>query len=248
MGTKYSLYPQKATQNRPMNSPAETIPRHTGHRERLRQRFSEGGADALADYELLELLLFTAIPRKDVKPLAKDLLAKFGSLRRIFAAPVYSLIEVNGISETTAIYLKSVHAIQNRMMKGELFDQPVLSNWSKLLDYCNSTMVEADIEYFRVFYLDRKNRLLSDEIHQSGTIDQAAVYPREILKKAITLNAVSIILAHNHPSGDPTPSQDDIDITHEIIQAAKPLGITIHDHLIIARTGYSSLRSMGLLV
>lgn len=231
-----------------MNKTAEIIPHHTGHRERLRQRFTESGADALADYELLELLLFTAIPRKDVKPLAKDLLAKFGSLHKMFAAPVHNLVEVKGISETTATYLKSVHAIQNRMMKRELLNQPILNNWNKLLDYCHSTMAEDDIERFRVLYLNRKNQLLADEVHQCGTVDQAAVYPREVLKKAIALGATALVLVHNHPSGDPTPSQADIDITFDIIEAARPLDITVHDHLIIARTGHSSLKSMGLLV
>lgn len=230
------------------NNVVEKIPHHVGHRDRLRQRFLDGGSDALADYELLELLLFTAIPRKDVKPLAKDLLATFGSLHKMFAAPVSELTKVKGISENTATYLKSVHAIHGRSMKRELINKPILSNWDKLLDYCHSTMAEDDVERFRILYLNRKNQLLADDVHQTGTIDQAAVYPREVLKKAISLGATAMILVHNHPSGDPAPSQADIDLTFDMIEAGRPLDIIIHDHLIIARSGHSSLKSMGLLV
>jgi DNA repair protein RadC len=223
-------------------------PHHLGHRDRLRQRFADGGEGALADYELLEMLLFTAIPRKDVKPIAKDLIAHFGTLHKMFAASVNDLCAVKGISENTAIFLKSVHALHSRAMQRTLLDRPVLSNWDRLLDYCHATMAEDDVERFRVLYLDRKNTLIHDEIHASGTVDSAHVYTREILKKAMNVGATALILLHNHPSGDPAPSQADIDITHAIQQAAKPLNIIIHDHLIISRTGHSSLKSMGFIL
>ena len=222
-------------------------PHHVGHRDRLRARFIDGGADALADYELLELLLFTAIPRKDVKPIAKDLIATFGTLHKMMAAPISALTAVKGISENTATFLKTVHALQNRSLQRDLTGKPVLSNWDLLIDYCHSTMAEDDIERFRVLYLNKKNELLSDEIHASGTIDSANIYTREVLKKAMNIGATALIFVHNHPSGDPKPSQADIDITYALVDAANPLGITIHDHLIIARTGHCSLKSMGLM-
>lgn len=218
-----------------------------GHRDRLRERFIKGGADALADYELLELLLFTAIPRKDVKPIAKDLIATFGTLHKVFAAPLSDLITVNGISENTALFLQANHALHNRAMQGELMNKPVLSNWDRLLAYCHSAMAEESIEHFRVIYLNRKNHVLGDEIHASGTIDAANVYTREILKKAMNIGATSLVLVHNHPSGDPTPSQADIEITNQIIAAARPLKILVHDHLIISRSGHMSFKNIGLI-
>lgn len=223
-------------------------PHHVGHRDRLRARFVDGGANALADYEILELILFTAIPRKDVKPIAKDLIATFGTLHKMMAAPITSLCTVSGISENTATFLKSIHALQNRMMQRDLTGKTILSNWDKLIDYCHSSMAEDDIERFRVLYLNKKNELLLDEIHASGTIDSANIYAREVLKQAMNIGATALILVHNHPSGDPKPSQPDIDLTYFLVDAAKPLGIAVHDHIIIARTGHSSLKSMGLLV
>ena len=219
-----------------------------GHRDRLRERFQNGGVDALADYELLELLLFTAIPRKDVKPIAKDLIAAFGTLHKLFQASVEDMSQVKGISENTATFLKSVHALHTRAMKGELMNKPVLNNWDRLLDYCHATMAEDSIERFRVLYLNRKNILIEDEIHASGTIDGANVYTREIMKKAMNIGATALVLVHNHPSGDPTPSMPDIEITNQIKDAGAPLNVTVHDHLIISRSGHSSFKSMGLLV
>jgi DNA repair protein RadC len=226
----------------------ESIPHHVGHRDRLRARFNDGGTDALADYELLELLLFTAIPRKDVKPIAKDLIATFGTLHKMMAAPVGDMVNVKGISENTAIFLKSVHALQNRALQRDVTGKPVLSNWDRLIDYCHSTMAEDDVERFRVLYLNKKNELLLDEVHASGTIDSANIYTREVLKKSMNIGATALILVHNHPSGDPAPSQPDIDITYALVEAAKPLGIAIHDHIIIARKGHCSLKTMGLLL
>jgi len=218
-----------------------------GHRDRLRERFTNGGSDALADYELLELLLFTAIPRKDVKLIAKDLIAAFGTLHKLFQASIEDISQVKGISENTATFLKSIHALHTRAMKGELMNKPVLNNWDRLLDYCHATMAEDSIERFRVLYLNRKNILIEDEIHASGTIDVANVYTREIMKKAMNIGATALVLVHNHPSGDPTPSMPDIEITNHIKDAGAPLNIAVHDHLIISRSGHSSFKSMGLL-
>ena len=225
---------------------AEASDKH-GHRDRLRQRFQTGGSDALADYEVLELLLFTAIPRKDVKPIAKSLIAHFGTLHKMLSANTDDLCTVDGISINTAIFLKSVHALHNRAMKGDLMQKPALNNWDRLLAYCHSEMAEDSIERFRVLYLNRKNILIEDEIHASGTIDGANVYTREIMKKAMNIGATALILVHNHPSGDPTPSQADIEITYSLRDTAKPLNIEIHDHLIISRSGHSSFKAMGLL-
>jgi len=218
-----------------------------GHRDRLRERFQNGGSDALADYELLELLLFTAIPRKDVKPIAKDLIATFGTLHKMFSASIDDIAQVKGISENTAVFLKSLHALHTRAMKGDLMNKPVLNNWDRLLDYCHAEMAEDSIERFRVLYLNKKNILIDDEIHASGTIDGANVYTREIMKKAMNIGATALVLVHNHPSGDPTPSMPDIEITNQIKDAGAPLNITVHDHLIISRSGHSSFKSMGLL-
>ena len=220
---------------------------YTGHRDRLRERYQTGGADALADYELLELLLFTAIPRKDVKPLAKDLIATFGTLHKMFAASSKELATVKGISENTATFLKAVHSLHERAMAGELQNKPILNNWDRLLEYCHAIMAEDKVEKFRILYLNKKNHLIEEEIHASGTIDAANVYIREIMKKAMNLGATALVLIHNHPSGDPTPSQADIDITYQIRAAAEPLNIEMHDHLIISRTGHMSFKTMGLL-
>lgn len=243
---RFSLYPPLGTRNRPI---LMTDTNHKlGHRDRLRARFQTGGTDALADYELLELLLFTAIPRKDVKPIAKDLIAQFGTLHKMFQADIDDLCVVKGVSENTATFLKSVHALHARAMKGELMNKPALNNWDRLLDYCHSTMAEDTIERFRILYLNKKNILIEDEIHASGTIDGANVYVREIMKKAMNIGATSLVLVHNHPSGDPTPSLPDIEITNQINDTARPLNITVHDHIIISRSGHSSFKSMGLLV
>ena len=219
----------------------------SGHRDRLRQRFQSGGEGALADYELLELLLFTAIPRKDVKPIAKDLIAQFGTLHKIFAASVDDLCTVKGVSESTAIFLKANHALHTRAMKGELMNKPDLNNWDRLIAYCHAVLAEEGVEQFRVLYLNRKNILIEDEVHARGTIDGANVYTREIMKKAMNIGATALILIHNHPSGDPTPSHQDIELTNQLRDIAMPLNIEIHDHLIISRSGHFSFKSTGLL-
>jgi DNA repair protein RadC len=222
-------------------------PHYEGHRARLKSRFVDAGPQALADYELLELLLFMAIPRRDVKPLAKDLLKKFGGIENVFAADIDALQEVDGISEHAAIALKSVEAAAHRMMQASVMQQPVLSTWQRLLDYCHAVMAREKIEQFRVLYLNRKNILIADEIHQTGTVDQSAVFPREIVKSALSHGATAVILVHNHPSGDPTPSDADITLTHDMIRAMEPLGIVVHDHLIIAKTGHTSFKKSGLM-
>lgn len=222
------------------------FPHHTGHRDRLRQRFLKS-PESLQDYELLELLLFMAIPRRDVKPLAKDLLKKFGSFAELMASPVSALVEVEGISENTACALKAVAASAHRMVRQELMDRPILNNWERLLDYCHSTMAYEGREHFRILFLNKKNHLLADEIQGTGTVDHTPAYPREVIKRALELGSTCLLLLHNHPSGDPKPSQADVDITRQIMKAAEAFGILIHDHIIISRTGYCSMKGEGLL-
>ena len=218
-----------------------------GHRERLRARFLKGGADAMPDYELLELTLFAAIPRRDTKPLAKALMARFGSFAEVIAAPRARLMDVPGVGETVANHLKIVEAAAQRLAKSQVMGRPALSSWSALLDYCTAAMARSDKEEFRVLFLDRKNVLIADKVQNKGTVDHAPVYPREVVKRALELSASAIILVHNHPSGDPTPSKADIAMTREIVTAAKALGISVHDHLVIGRAGHSSFKSLGLL-
>lgn len=218
-----------------------------GHRERLRQRFVKGGADAMPDYELLELTLFAALPRRDTKPLAKALLARFGSFAEVIAAPRARLMEVKGVGEAVANHLKIVEAAAHRLAKTSVIGRPALSSWSALLDYCTTTMARAQTEEFRILFLDRKNVLIADEVQARGTVDHTPVYPREIVKRALELSASAIILVHNHPSGDPTPSKADILMTREIVAAAKALGLAVHDHLVIGRSGHASFKSLGLL-
>lgn len=228
-------------------NPPKDKPHHTGHRDRLRQRFLSSGADALADYELMELILFIAIPRKDVKPLAKDLIAAFGSFNKVFHASREDLARVKGVSDNTATALLSVKAAAMRLLKQDLMHSAVLSSWQQLMDYCQASMAHETKEHFRVLFLNRKNHLIADEIQTSGTVDQSAAYPREIVKRALDLGATAMILVHNHPSGDPKPSQADIDITQAIIRAATPMDIVVHDHIIVAKSGVESLRNSGLL-
>ncbi len=230
-----------------MGEAAKPKPHYHGHRDRLRARFAEGGIDALADYELLELYLFRSIPRRDVKPIAKELIAKFGSFAEVIAAPVERLTEVKGISEKIALDLKILRAAATKLGQESILGRPVLSSWSALLDYCRSAMQFEVTEQFRVLFLDRKNRLIADEVLGQGTVDRAPVYPREILKRALAHESTAIILAHNHPSGDPTPSQSDIDMTKEIVQACKPISVTVHDHLIIGRDNIASFKTLGLM-
>lgn len=221
-------------------------PHHDGHRARLKSRFTDS-PDSLADYELLELLLFMAIPRRDVKPLAKTLLKKFGDMQSVFAATIEQLTEVEGVTENSAIALKSVEAAAKRMMQVGIAKAPVMSSWSRLIDYCTAQMAREKIEQFRVMYLNRRNMIIADEVHQTGTVDQSAVFPREIVGRALVHGATAIILVHNHPSGDPTPSDVDLTMTREIIRAMDPLGIVVHDHLIIAKTGHTSFKKLGLI-
>ncbi|MCF8496804.1 MAG: DNA repair protein RadC [Alphaproteobacteria bacterium] len=222
-------------------------PHYTGHRDRLRARFLQGGADALADYELLELILFAAIPRRDVKPLAKTLLARFSGLPGLMNAEIHDLLQVNGISESTAATLKALTAASHRALKQELMRKPVLNSWTRLMEYCHATMAHEKREHFRILFLNKKNELMGDEIQTSGTVDQTSAYPREIMKRALELGATALILVHNHPSGDPRPSQADVEMTRAIQRAADPFSITIHDHIIISRHGYTSFKSEGLL-
>jgi DNA repair protein RadC len=218
-----------------------------GHRDRLRTRFLKGGAEAMPDYELLELTLFAALPRRDTKPLAKALLARFGSFAEVIAAPRARLMEVKGVGETVANHLKIVEAAAHRLAKTSIINRPALSSWTALLDYCTAAMARSANEEFRVLFLDRKNVLIADEVQNRGTVDHTPVYPREIIKRALELSSSAIILVHNHPSGDPTPSKADITMTREVAGAAKALGIAIHDHLVIGRSGHASFKSLGLL-
>jgi DNA repair protein RadC len=229
------------------NPDGEDVPHYHGHRERLRARFLEAGSAALADYELLELVLFRALPRRDVKPLAKALLEKFGSFPEVIAAPRQRLAEVRGLGDAAITELKVVQAAAERLARDQVKGRPVLSSWSALIDYCRSAMAFADKEQFRILFLDKRNRLIADERQQIGTVDHTPVYPREVIKRALELSATAIILVHNHPSGDPTPSQADIDMTQAIVGIAAPLGITVHDHLIIGKDGHASLRAMKLI-
>lgn len=222
-------------------------PHYHGHRDRLRARFAEGGIEALADYEILELYLFNSIPRRDIKPLAKDLINTFGSFAEVIAAPHERLIEIKGISEKTALDLKLIRAAALKLGQESLLGRPVLSSWSALLNYCRSAMQFEGKEQFRVLFLDRKNRLIADEVMGKGTVDRAPVYPREIIKRALDLNSTALILAHNHPSGDPAPSRSDIDITKKIVEAASTIGISVHDHLIIGRNNIASFKTLGLM-
>lgn len=222
-------------------------PHYLDHRDRLRARFKSGGSSALQDYELLELFLFNSIPRRDVKPIAKDLIRVFGNLSEVCAASLERLTEVRGIGEKTALDLKLLHAASVHMGRKSLLNRPVLSSWPALLDYCRTAMQFEPVEQFRVLFLDRKNRLIADEVLGKGTVDRAPVYPREIVKRGLALEATAIIIAHNHPSGDPTPSQADIEMTSLVVETSKTVGITVHDHLIIGREDIASFKMLGLM-
>jgi DNA repair protein RadC len=225
---------------------SEGAPHYHGHRERLRARFREAGAEAVSDYELLELILFRAIPQRDIKPLAKELIAKFGSFAEVVAAPSARLAESKGMGEAAITELKLVHAAASRLARGQVQKRPVLSSWSSVLDYCRTAMAFAEKEQFRVLFLDKRNQLIADELQQVGTVDHTPVYPREVVKRALELSATALILVHNHPSGDPTPSKADIETTREVAKAAALLGVTLHDHIIIGRGRHASLKSLGL--
>jgi len=229
------------------NKPIKETPHFHGHRDRLRARFEKHGGDALEDYELLELYLYRSLPRRDVKPLAKTLLARFGSFAEVIAAPIEELVEVKGVGKRTAMDLKFIKAAADKLGQQSILGRPVLGSWSALLDYCRTVMQFERNEQFRVLFLDKKNRLIADEVMGKGTVDRAPVYPREVLKRALEHGATAIILAHNHPSGDPTPSRGDIKMTEDVVKAAHAINITVHDHLIIGRERIASFRSLGLI-
>jgi DNA repair protein RadC len=231
-------------------SPADSTldkPHYLGHRERLRERFSVAGHAALPDYELLELLLFRLIPRSDTKPVAKALLARFGTLAEVLGAPERLLQEVKGIGPAVALDLKVIAAAAHRMLRSDLKARQVLSSWAQVIDYCRAAMAFEEREQFRILFLDKKNALIADEVQQTGTVDHTPVYPREVVKRALDLSATAIVLVHNHPSGDPTPSRADIGMTKEIIEAGKRLGITVHDHIIIGKKGHASMKGLMLI-
>jgi len=226
---------------------AEAPPHFHGHRDRLRARFLEAGSDALADYEMLELILFRAIPVRDVKPLAKDLLEKFGSFAEVISAPRERLMEVEGIGESVATDIKIIAAAAQRLVKGQVRKRPVLSSWSSVLDYCRTAQAFSEKEQFRILFLDKRNQLIADEVQQQGTVDHTPVYPREVVKRALELSATAIILVHNHPSGDPTPSSADIEMTKQVAIIAKPLGVQLYDHIIVGKDGHVSLKGLKLI-
>ena len=226
---------------------SEASPHYHGHRERLRTRFREAGSDAISEYELLELVLFRAIPQRDVKPLAKELIAKFGSFAEVVAAPRTRLKELKGLGDAAVDELKIVHAAASRLARGKVQKRPLLSSWSSVLDYCRTTMAFAEKEQFRLLFLDKRNQLIADEIQQTGTVDHTPVYPREVVKRALELSATAIILVHNHPSGDPTPSRADVQMTQAIVDVAKPLGISVHDHIIVGKEGHASFKGLRLI-
>ena len=230
-----------------LDEKAGNVPHYHDHRERLRRRFHEIGGENLRDYEMLELILFQAIPRVDTKPIAKALLQRFGSFGEVLAAPVGRLTEVDGVGEKAAHHIKVVYAAAQRFLKEPVKQRPLLDSWSAVIDYCRAAMGFEPVEQFRILFLDKRNALIADEMQQIGTVDHTPVYPREVVKRALELSATAIILVHNHPSGDPTPSRADIQMTKSVIDIAKPLGITIHDHIIVGRGGHASMKGLNLI-
>jgi len=227
---------------------AESQPRahYHGHRDRLRQRFVEGGGTALQDYELLEMILFRLLPRRDTKPIAKAMLKRFGSFSEALSAPAHLLEEIDGLGATAIVDLKVIMAAAQRFARDQIPDRPVLASWTQLIDYCRTQMAYETHEQFRILFLDKKNKLIADEVQQVGTVDHTPVYPREVIRRSLELSATALILVHNHPSGDPTPSNADVQMTRAIADVATPLGITVHDHIIIGRSGHSSMRALKL--
>ena len=222
-------------------------PHYLGHRERLRKRFRDAGPDALPDYELIELILFRAMPRRDTKPLAKALLARFGTFAEAVNAPEELLREVPGIGDAAITELKLVRAAALRLMRGEVLERPVLSSWAQVLDYCRTSMGFEAKEQFRILFLDKRNQIIADEVQQKGTVDHTPVYVREVVKRALELSATAIVLVHNHPIGRSMPSRADIEMIKQIVAAAKPLGVLIHDHIIVGKQGHASFRGLGLI-
>ncbi len=227
--------------------PVGEKPHYTGHRQRLRERFLKAGNDGLQDYELLELVLFRGIPRRDIKPLAKDLIETFGSFAEVVSAPVERLREVDGLGEAAITELKIVQAAALKLSQARVLNRPVLRSWAKVIEYCTASMAYGDTEQFRVLFLDHKHTLVADEVQQKGTVNHTPVYPREVVKRALDLGASGIVLVHNHPSGDPTPSRADIDMTKEVEEAGRALKIQLIDHLVIGRGAHVSFREAGLL-
>jgi len=227
-------------------TPGVGKPHYAGHRARLRARFL-ANPDGLPDYELLELLFFLAQPRTDVKPLAKALLQRFGSFAEVIAAEPSRLRDVKGLGDIGVAALKTAEAAAVRLLREQVRDMPVLSSWDRLLDYCRASMAYREIEQFRILFMDTRNRLIADELQQKGTVNHTPVYPREVVRRALDLNATALILVHNHPSGDPSPSKADIQMTLQIRNAAQAVGVTVHDHVIVARGGHLSFKAQGLL-
>jgi DNA repair protein RadC len=225
---------------------AASKPHHLGHRDRLRERARKGGLAALPDYELLELYLFRSIPMRDVKPLAKALLNRFGSLSGVLAASLVDLRGVPGVGDSVALDLTLLHEAALRTVREPITKRTVISSWSQLLAYVRLALAEEPREQFRVLFLDRKNQLIADEVMNRGTVDHAPVYPREVIRRALELSSSSIILVHNHPSGDPTPSAADVEMTRHVVEAGRPLRVAVHDHLVVGRDGVASLKSLGL--
>ncbi len=222
-------------------------PHYWGHRERLRQRFLSGGHAAMPEYELLELVLFNAIPRIDVKPLAKALLATFGDLNGVIAASEHRLLQVEGTSPRVWLQLRILEAVAHRMARAKVMAREVIGSWDALMSYCKTVMAHRETEQFRILFLDNRNVLIADEEQARGTVNHVPVYPREVAKRALELNVSAIILVHNHPSGDPTPSQADIEMTAEIELACQAIGVHVHDHVVIGRESDASFRTLGLI-
>ena len=248
--------PRPSLETAPQEKPAikrsakpagQAKPNYLNHRDRLRDKLARRGADAFEDYELLELFLFQVLPRIDTRPIAKRLIKRFGSLAETVAAPVPALTQVQGVGETTARHLKLLHQVSVRVGRSSILNRPVLSSWNALLDYCRSAMQFEGREQFRVLFLNQKNRLLADEVMSQGTVDRAAVYPREIVRRALVHDATAIILAHNHPSGDPTPSPQDEQLTKAIVETCRSINVTVHDHLVVGREDVVSFKMLGLL-
>jgi|SRR5581483_7509770 len=231
----------------PAPPPKAPAPHYVGHRERLRARAAEGGLAALPDYELLELILFRALPRGDVKPLAKQLLARFGGLGAVLGAPAETLRTVKGVGDGLALELTILHELATRVAREQVVRRPVISSWSALLAYVKTALAHEAREQFRVLFLDKKNQLIADEVMGKGTVDHAPVYPREIMRRALELSASAVILVHNHPSGDPTPSSADVEMTRQVAEAGRALRIATHDHLVVGRDGVASFKALGLL-
>lgn len=250
MAARYSPCRRRGCTGLPTTEPAvdetEDKPHYLGHRQRLRERFM-ANPEALPDYEILELLLCLAIPRRDVKPLAKALMTRFSSFAEVVSADPAMLAETDGVKENSLAALKLVREAAVRLARQQVMNRPVLSSWQDLLDYCRVSMAFGAVEQFRLLFLDRKNVLIADELQQKGTVDHTPVYPREVVKRALDLHASAVIMVHNHPSGDPKPSRADIEMTRQVRDAAKAVGVVLHDHLIVGRNGHSSFKSLGLI-